>query len=178
MRPIQTPNGFTMVELLVVIALLATLSAMAFARPFKRIEFEKRLFLEEVRAALGYAQKLAVATGCTVEVDFTLGAMDTLTLNQPAADPNNPTSCPLVPTAFNQPVPHPAGSGPYVLNLPEKLVLTVSNDPLRFDARGRVLDNMGNVLAATTIDLTDPNGDGSQLAIDSGEIGYFEVTDI
>ncbi len=175
MRPIQTPNGFTMVELLVVIALLATLSAIAFARPFKHIEFEKRLFLEEVRAALGYAQKLAVATGCAVQVDFTLGAAGTVTLTQPTAVGG---TCPVVPAGFTQPVPHPAGSGPYVLNLPEKLVLTVSNDPLRFDARGRVLDNMGNVLAATTIDLTDPNGDGSRLAIDSGEIGYFEVTDI
>lgn len=59
-------RGFTIVELIVVITILAIMAAFAAPRFTNNQAFSDRGYFEEVTNALRLAQKLAVATGCPV----------------------------------------------------------------------------------------------------------------
>jgi MSHA pilin protein MshC len=61
-------RGFTIVELIMVIVILGILAAVAAPRFFDRKVFDERFYFEEVLTAARYAQKLAVASGCSIKV--------------------------------------------------------------------------------------------------------------
>lgn len=63
--------GFTVIELVVVIILLGIVSAVALPRFFDADGYRQRAAYDEVAGALRYAQKLAVASGCEVQVLLT-----------------------------------------------------------------------------------------------------------
>lgn len=64
----QRQHGFTLVELILVIVVLGILAAVVGPRFFDRRVFDERLHYEESLAALRYAQKRAIASGCPVRV--------------------------------------------------------------------------------------------------------------
>jgi MSHA pilin protein MshC len=61
-------RGFTLVELTMVIVIIGILVALVGPRFFDRRVFDERLFYEESLAAVRHAQKLAVASGCSIRV--------------------------------------------------------------------------------------------------------------
>lgn len=61
-------QGFTLVELVMVIAITAVLSFVAVPKFFNNSSFQERAFYDDVLSALRYAQKLAVATNCNIQV--------------------------------------------------------------------------------------------------------------
>ncbi len=61
-------EGFTLVELVVIILLLGIISAVALPRFFNLKDYRTRAAYDEVAGAVRYAQKLAVASGCEVQV--------------------------------------------------------------------------------------------------------------
>ena len=63
-------RGVTLVELVTVIVILGILAAMAVPRFADNVVFEERGFYEEVVAALRYGQKIAVGSGCPVQVNI------------------------------------------------------------------------------------------------------------
>jgi len=82
-------NGFTIVELVVVIIVLGIISAVAAPRFFDLKSYQEIAFKDELVSALRYAQKRAVATEKTVEVDisasgFSLRYADGTAVQHPA----------------------------------------------------------------------------------------------
>jgi MSHA pilin protein MshC len=63
-------RGYTVIELVLVIALLAILSAVAAPRFFDNTAFDERAYADELAGSLRYAQKVAVASGCRVRADI------------------------------------------------------------------------------------------------------------
>ncbi|MDA3903081.1 MAG: prepilin-type N-terminal cleavage/methylation domain-containing protein [Desulfuromusa sp.] len=63
-------NGFTLIELVVILLLLGILAAVALPKFFNVSDYQNRATYDEVAGAVRYAQKLAVASGCEVRVDL------------------------------------------------------------------------------------------------------------
>ena len=64
----RTQKAFTLVELVVTLIIVGLLAAVAVPRFFDLQPFAARGFSDEVLAALRYAHKYAIATGCSVQV--------------------------------------------------------------------------------------------------------------
>lgn len=62
-------HGFTMLELVLTLVILAILAAEAWPRFANRQSFERRGFSDQTRAAIQYGRKVAVATGRNVCVN-------------------------------------------------------------------------------------------------------------
>ncbi|WP_033423230.1 pilus assembly FimT family protein [Geopsychrobacter electrodiphilus] len=114
-------SGFTLVELVIVIVLLGILSAIVAPKFFNLNDYRNRAAYDELADALRYAQKLAVASGCAVQVST--GA-NSYTLKQPTPNCTSSTFAPI----SNHPVTSGSFSG-----------VTVSASPasFNFDPMGR-----------------------------------------
>jgi MSHA pilin protein MshC len=126
--PLVDKRGFTLVELVTIIVLLGILAVMVLPRMFDAAAFRGRGFLDEVANAARYAQKLAVASGCDVELS--LSASD-YALHQR-------TDCDDDSSAFSRDVPRPAGSGAFEGSVPSGVSMSVTGSPpVIFDSQGR-----------------------------------------
>ena len=67
----DSQQGFTLVELVVVLVLLAIVSAFAMPKFFDLNLYSDRTAYDETVSAMRYAQKLAVSSGCEVQVQLT-----------------------------------------------------------------------------------------------------------
>lgn len=124
--PDNSPQGFTLVELVTVIVLLGILSVYVAPRIFDLGIFKERGFFDETQSALRYAQKLAVGSGCTVQVALTSNGYS---LNQ-ATVCNGAT--------FTLAVPHPSGSAPFAATAPTGVLLAPAPTTLVFNALGQI----------------------------------------
>ncbi len=66
----RASSGYTLTELITVVVILSIVAAFTAPRFFDRVVFEERGFYEEVVAALRYGQKIAVGSGCPVQVSI------------------------------------------------------------------------------------------------------------
>lgn len=69
-RFVRVEIGYTLVELITVIAIVALLAAVAAPRFADTDVFEQRSTANELAAALRYGQRIAVASGCRVQVEL------------------------------------------------------------------------------------------------------------
>lgn len=122
-------RGYTVVELVTVLTLAGILAAVAMPRMINRDAFNVRGGAAEVRAALRYAQRVAMAKNREVCVAI---APTSLALNL------NPTATPGA--ACTTPVSRPGAGNAYVVTLPGGVGLVPALG-FRFDAQGRPVPN-------------------------------------
>jgi MSHA pilin protein MshC len=146
-------KGFTLVELVIAILLVGILAVVGGSRFMAIGGFTERFFLDETLGAVRYAQKLAVATGCDTQVDF---SANSFSLEQRVSCSSG---------SYTQSVPHPGnGAMTYTGSAPSGIGLASDVDPLVFDALGRALDG------STTSDVMITVG-ARTIAV-AGETGF------
>jgi MSHA pilin protein MshC len=141
--------GFTTIELIVVMILIGILGALGAARFFDRKTFDAAGYADQAKAALRYAQKVAIAQnrpvhavvdGSAIELCFAAGAGCSATSGVPAPFPvRTGGAC--------------TSSSAYCLRQPDG-VTAAPSAALAFDALGRPTDPAGSALAgAVTITI-------------------------
>ncbi|MFT6990247.1 MAG: MSHA pilin protein MshC [Paraglaciecola sp.] len=139
-------EGFSLIELITVIVLLGILSVFAVGRLLSPDQFEVRVFFNDTVNAVRFAQKLAVGTGCDVQVKMTEAGYQLL--RSSACTANN----------FNLKVNNPANRSKDYENfsIGFKVSTVPASDPLTsmiFNARG-ILDSGDNVTYSVSDGIT------------------------
>lgn len=122
-------RGYTIVEVVLVIVILAVLATVAGPRFFNNSAFDERGYYDELVSALRYAQKVAVASGCRVRVNI---AATTFSLAQQAA-----TGGHCDPTDASYPLPVRLSTGELMSGTAPDGVSAAPTMSLVFDALGR-----------------------------------------
>jgi len=120
----QEGAGFTLIELVMVLTIIAIVSVVAAPRFFKASNFQVRGYFDEALSAIRYAQKRAVSTGCDVRVQMTTGKIQLHARSDCDSG------------SFNAAVPHPSRSGDFDTTAPSGVTTTGSLD-FYFDPIGR-----------------------------------------
>jgi MSHA pilin protein MshC len=139
MRRLIVAGGFTLVEMISVIVIMGVLAITALPRFAEVDVFASRGFFEQAVAATRYAHKLAIASGCSIEVNF-IDANERFTVSRwtGGADCTERT-LPL------ELVAQPGSNSDYALTAPDGV--DISNDLLfYFDRVGRPHDAVGNLI--------------------------------
>ena len=122
--PHRPAPGFTIVELIGIIAIAGIIMAVAAPRFFNTNTFESRGYFDAASSFFRYAQKLAVARHNTLYVQVSASA---LTLCAAAS----------VPCSGANRIAGPDGAVSYQLTVPEGVTQTSTANTLSFDAQGR-----------------------------------------
>lgn len=142
-------RGFTLVELIGVIAIAGILLAVAAPRFFSANAFAARGYVDAASSFLRHAQKLAVARHTTLHVHV---AASGLTLCATASTPC--TGADLT--------PGPDGQAPFQVQVPGGVTQTSSAAHISFDTQGRPSSGL-------TLDIT---GDYTRTLTVEAETGY------
>jgi len=148
-------KGFTLIEMVVVMVLIAILGAIALPRFFNTSTFNDSLFDKSLISVLRYAQKLAMITSCDTQVQL---SGSTITLNQRAG-------C-TAGQPFTLAVVNPMqGTSGYQVKIPTGVAVSFSTNPFYFDKTGRALNASA---AVTTINITS----GTHTVTVAGTTGF------
>ena len=149
--PFSTQTAFTLIELVMVIVLLGILSATALPKFFAVSSYQERAFFDDTLGAVRYAQKLAVATGCKVQVSISANAY---VLNSPAVRSQCTSNSPVFSLAIRNP-----GTGEASYTRSESGVSLTSNPAtFYFDALGRASADVTLTVAGNTIKVVSNTG--------------------
>jgi|SRR5581483_8605819 len=137
MRISRVDCGFTLVELVVTLVIIGVLAAVSAPIFFTRQTFAEQGFVNEARAVVRYGQKLAVSSGCSVQVQISGGNTIALRRSNNAANCNDG----VYNTAVDDPANRDAG---FTRVAPSGVALGATASPFVFTPLGNVAGN-GNV---------------------------------
>lgn len=154
--------GFTMLELVVTIVILGILAAIAIPRFVGRNVFDERGYFDQVRSALRYGQKIAVAKRREVCVTVAAASVG-LTFN-PA--PGSGAPC-----AGFAAVNLPGSSDPYTLQAPAGVAIVPPPVAVfKFDALGRPVTPAGALLPTQVLTVTGTAAFAVTVAANTGYV--------
>ncbi len=143
-----TQTGFTLIELILVIVISGILAAAAVPRFFGRGEYDTMGFRDDVVAALRHAQKLAVASGCEVQVALSSGGY---------AVTQRASGC--ASGAFTQAVRHPAnGQSGYAGTPPNGVSVASTQGTIVYSALGQASADATVTVGTRTIVVVAETG--------------------
>ncbi len=150
--PLRKQAAFTLIELVMVIMLLGILSATALPRFFSVSSYQQQVFFDDTLNAVRYAQKLAVATACNVQVSINANAY---ALKQPA----NRSQCLSSSATFSLAVRNPGSGETSYTHAESGVSLSSTATTFYFDALGRASTNVTiTVAGAKTISVVRDTG--------------------
>lgn len=157
------PRGFTLVELVVVMLVMALLSAAALPRFFSPGDFEAPAFAHELASAARYAQKLAINSGCAVRLEIPDATH--YRLRQGAAAPG--AACD---PAFTRDVLHPATGEAFAAMAPNGATITGAL-PLTLEFSAAGIPSAGGAVLAADLQLDI----GPRRVVILARSGYVDV---
>jgi len=123
-------TAFTLVELMMIVVMLGILSTTALPKFFKKNTFAERAFFDDTLNAVRYAQKIAIATGCGVQVSI---SSNSYTLTRQGT--GSSVSCPNTST-YSLPISHPGTGASSYSGSESGISLSSSASPFIFNALG------------------------------------------
>ena len=153
-------DGFTLIELIVVITLIGVLAAVVGPRFASTDVYEQRTFYDDVLQAIRFAEAKANGSGCLTQIAFNSGGFAV------QIDSDCDSSNGMSATAVTNPDGFSSG---YTQRQapPSGIAYSYTVNPLVFDARGRALNSSLSVLA-TPAQITI----GSRTITVEGSTGY------
>lgn len=143
-------RGFTLIELIMVIVITGILAAVVGPRFFDRQVFDERLFFEETIGAVRYGQKLALASGCQIQVNLGVGGYS-LRRDANCGTGNAPSYSAQVLGADGQAYPDTP--------VPNAVVVTQNNFPVIFDSLGRPVSGAADAsIGSFSFSVVDETG--------------------
>lgn len=145
-------NGFTLVELVMIIVMLGILSTSALPRFFDLSAYQQRAFFDDTLSAIRYAQKLAMATNCNVQVTI---AANQFELKRPTA--SNRSLCHSTSASdFSLAVSRPgSGESHYTGSLSG---ITLSDATVYFTGKGTASSDLLISIGSKTIAIVKDTG--------------------
>ncbi len=134
-----------MIELIVVITLVGILGFYAQSR-FDKVPFDERYFADDVKSAIRFAQKYALATGCATQ--FNLSASGYSLKTETSAECANDSV-----TVFSKDVLRPWQGGAYTNLSPVPASMTYSDASVIFYPQGWACTSDGESSTVTQISL-------------------------
>lgn len=151
----QKNIGFTLVELVTVIAVVGILGIIAAPKMFGTSVYQSQYFYNDVLSTLRYAQKLAISTGCHIQANMT---STSITLTKAASCTSG---------TFTVAVRDPAlGTSSYVKTAPGSVTITPSVNPIYYDQLGRCYSSSSSTVTNATITI------GSKVINIVGQTGF------
>jgi len=130
-------RGYTLVELVAVIVILAIVAAIAGPRFLDSRPFEERGYADELASAVRYAQKIAVASGCNVRL--TIAASGYAAMQQAASG----NACDSASSVWTTTVRRPDGDA--LAGSPPSSANVSGSATLVFDNKGAVISGATNL---------------------------------
>ncbi len=131
-------SGYTLTESVLIISIIGILGASAAPRFFAANETDTRFYRQDLLSSLRHARRLAVASRCPVQVDFSASGFELL----------QRSSCDS--GTYSQDVFDPGDGSPgYSQTAPSGIAVSSTLDPLYFDALGRLVDGSNQPTDAT-----------------------------